>query len=115
MGTHGIEQFLPPMLTERHETRQDGIVHHFFLPRLECGCHVFQFLVDVRQVLGYIGGDGLVAVLYVVEENLEIGIVGAEKVLDPRLDIVVVLLLYEMLRLTIEQGFGLVEEARFEI
>lgn len=114
-GTHSVEQFLPPMLTERHEARQDGIVHHFFLSRLERGCHIFQFLVDVRQVLGYIGRDGFVAVLYVVEKNFEIGIIGVEKVLDPRLDIVVVLLLHEMLRLAVQQGFGSVEEARFEI
>ena len=51
-GTEDIHEFLSPMFLEGKETGADGVVHDCFVVRLEVRRHIFEFLVDIGEVLG---------------------------------------------------------------
>ena len=112
---HYIHEFLSPMFLEGKETGADGVVHDCFVVRLEVRRHIFEFLVDIGEVLGDEGGDGLVAIAHVLEEYFEVCVVSAEERFDTRFHIAIVVFLDKPLRLAVQQFVGDFEHACFDI
>ena len=71
-GAQGVDQFLPPVEAEVFLADGQGVVHRLVQPQAEDEDEVFDVLVDVGQVFGDVAGDGLVAVLHVFDEYVQV-------------------------------------------
>jgi len=67
------------MLEERLPAKYHSVVHDSLFTGLEGGSQVLEFLIDVRQTLGDIGGLYLIGINTVIHENIQIGIVLSQK------------------------------------